>query len=61
MSRVAKAGKKSEKLDRMHVQWAVNEKVAFEIAYTGSIAGLRTAVTGFLSSSPASLYGCPVL
>ncbi|MDO9565612.1 MAG: thiamine pyrophosphate-dependent enzyme [Candidatus Desulfaltia sp.] len=38
------AWKKSEKLDRMHVQWAVNEKVAFEIAYTGSIAGLRTAV-----------------
>ncbi len=38
------AWKKSEKLDRMHVQWAVNEKVAFEIAYTGSIAGIRTAV-----------------
>jgi indolepyruvate ferredoxin oxidoreductase alpha subunit len=30
--------------DPMHVQWAVNEKVAFEIAYAGSQAGLRTAV-----------------
>ncbi|MBN1931848.1 MAG: indolepyruvate ferredoxin oxidoreductase subunit alpha [Desulfobacterales bacterium] len=29
----------------MHIQWAVNEKVAFEIAYAGSIAGLRTAVS----------------
>lgn len=28
----------------MHVQWAVNEKVAFEIAYAGSQAGKRTAV-----------------
>ncbi|MFH1156273.1 MAG: thiamine pyrophosphate-dependent enzyme [Pseudomonadota bacterium] len=28
----------------MHVQWAVNEKVAYEIAYAGSIAGLRCAV-----------------
>ncbi len=28
----------------MHVQWAVNEKVAFEIAYAGSMTGLRTAV-----------------
>ncbi|HEY6008774.1 MAG TPA: hypothetical protein VIU40_10665 [Geobacteraceae bacterium] len=28
----------------MHVEWAVNEKVALEIAYTGSQAGLRTAV-----------------
>ncbi|MEA1969899.1 MAG: thiamine pyrophosphate-dependent enzyme [Thermodesulfobacteriota bacterium] len=36
--------KKSENLDSMHVQWAVNEKIAFEIAYTGSIAGLRSAV-----------------
>ena len=26
-----------------HVQWAVNEKVAFEIAYAGSMTGLRTA------------------
>jgi indolepyruvate ferredoxin oxidoreductase alpha subunit len=29
----------------MHVQWAVNEKIAFEIAYAGSMAGLRTAVS----------------
>lgn len=29
----------------MHTQWAVNEKVAFEIAYAGSISGLRTAVS----------------
>ncbi len=29
----------------MHTQWAVNEKVALEIAYTGSIAGLRSAVS----------------
>ncbi len=28
-----------------HVQWAVNEKVAFEIAYAASIAGLRAAVS----------------
>ena len=28
----------------MHAQWAVNEKVAFEIAYAGCMAGLRTAV-----------------
>lgn len=28
-----------------HVQWAVNEKVAFEIAYAGSMSGLRTAVS----------------
>jgi indolepyruvate ferredoxin oxidoreductase alpha subunit len=28
----------------LHTQWAVNEKVAFEIAYAGSMAGLRTAV-----------------
>ncbi|HET6421749.1 MAG TPA: thiamine pyrophosphate-dependent enzyme [Geobacteraceae bacterium] len=28
----------------MHVEWSVNEKVALEIAYTGSISGLRTAV-----------------
>ena len=35
--------KTKESLDAMHVQWAVNEKVAFEIAYAGSIAGLRCA------------------
>jgi indolepyruvate ferredoxin oxidoreductase alpha subunit len=29
----------------MHVRWAVNEKIAFETAYAGSIAGLRTAVS----------------
>jgi indolepyruvate ferredoxin oxidoreductase alpha subunit len=29
----------------VHSQWAVNEKVAFEIAYAGCIAGLRTAVS----------------
>jgi indolepyruvate ferredoxin oxidoreductase, alpha subunit len=28
----------------MHTEWAVNEKVALEIAYAGSQAGLRTAV-----------------
>ncbi len=36
--------KKEENINNMHVQWAVNEKIAFEIAYTGSIAGLRCAV-----------------
>ncbi|MCP4117452.1 MAG: 4Fe-4S dicluster domain-containing protein [Desulfobacteraceae bacterium] len=36
--------KKSETLDSLHVQWAVNEKVAFEIAYAASIAGQRSAV-----------------
>ena len=30
---------------QMHTQWAVNEKVAFEIAYAGSMAGRRTAVS----------------
>ncbi|MDP3285553.1 MAG: indolepyruvate ferredoxin oxidoreductase subunit alpha [Desulfobacterales bacterium] len=29
----------------LHSQWAVNEKVAFEIAYAGCMAGLRTAVS----------------
>jgi indolepyruvate ferredoxin oxidoreductase alpha subunit len=29
----------------MHSQWAVNEKVALEIAYAGAQAGLRTAVS----------------
>lgn len=28
-----------------HIQWAINEKVAFEIAYTASITGLRAAVS----------------
>jgi indolepyruvate ferredoxin oxidoreductase alpha subunit len=36
--------KLEEKL-AMHVQWAVNEKIAFEIAYAGCMAGLRTAVS----------------
>lgn len=29
----------------LHAQWAVNEKIAFEIAFAGSIAGLRTMVS----------------
>ncbi len=29
---------------QMHTQWAINEKVALEIAYAGCQAGLRTAV-----------------
>jgi indolepyruvate ferredoxin oxidoreductase alpha subunit len=29
----------------LHVQWAVNEKVAFEIAYAASMCGLRSAVS----------------
>ncbi len=29
----------------MHAQWAVNEKVAFEIAYTAGMSGLRAAVS----------------
>jgi indolepyruvate ferredoxin oxidoreductase alpha subunit len=35
---------KEESMPR-HVQWAVNEKIAFEIAYAGSMSGLRTAVS----------------
>jgi indolepyruvate ferredoxin oxidoreductase alpha subunit len=38
------AAQKAAALD-MHVQWAVNEKVAFEIAYAGAMTGLRTAVS----------------
>ncbi len=30
---------------KMHVEWAVNEKVALEIAYTAAITGLRSAVS----------------
>ena len=41
---------KKETTVPMHVQWAVNEKVAFEIAYTGSITGLRTMVSMFRSA-----------
>ena len=29
----------------MHTQWAVNEKIAFEVAYAGCQTGLRTAVS----------------
>ncbi len=36
--------RKAENLP-MHVQWAVNEKVAFEIAYAGAMTGLRAAVS----------------
>lgn len=36
---------RAENSNTMHVQWAINEKVAFEIAYAGSMAGLRTAVS----------------
>ncbi len=42
LAAVAKTGKQLDA--RMHIQWAVNEKVAFEIAYAGCQAGLRTAV-----------------
>ena len=30
---------------QMHTQWAVNEKVALEIAYAGSMSGIRSAVS----------------
>ncbi|MBP2677287.1 MAG: indolepyruvate oxidoreductase [Deltaproteobacteria bacterium] len=30
---------------KMHVEWAVNEKVALEIAFTAAITGLRSAVS----------------
>ncbi len=30
---------------QLHAQWAVNEKVAFEIAYTASLTGLRAVVS----------------
>ncbi|MGD9122697.1 MAG: indolepyruvate oxidoreductase, partial [Desulfobacterales bacterium] len=29
----------------MHTQWAVNEKIAFEVAYAGCQTGLRSAVS----------------
>ena len=35
---------KEESMPR-HIQWAVNEKVAFEIAYAGSMSGVRAAVS----------------
>jgi indolepyruvate ferredoxin oxidoreductase alpha subunit len=43
LSAVAKASKQLD--TTMHTQWAVNEKVAFEIAYAGSMTGLRSAVS----------------
>jgi indolepyruvate ferredoxin oxidoreductase alpha subunit len=43
LSAVAKLAK--ERGVPMHAEWAVNEKVAFEIAYTGSLTGIRTAVS----------------
>jgi len=43
---LAAVAKTARQLNRpMHIQWAVNEKVAFEIAYAGCQAGLRTAVS----------------
>jgi len=36
---------KDQAVQPLHAQWAVNEKVAFEIAYAGSMVGLRTAVS----------------
>jgi indolepyruvate ferredoxin oxidoreductase alpha subunit len=35
---------KEESMPR-HIQWSVNEKVAFEIAYAGSMSGVRAAVS----------------
>jgi indolepyruvate ferredoxin oxidoreductase, alpha subunit len=43
LSAVAKINKPLD--TTMHIQWAVNEKVAFEIAYAGCMTGLRTAVS----------------
>lgn len=39
------AGMQRQSMDSVHIEWSVNEKVAFEISFTGSIAGLRTAVS----------------
>ncbi len=36
---------KTEAAIAMHAEWAINEKVAFEIAYTGAMTGLRAAVS----------------
>ena len=41
----AVAGFQNEESLSMHTQWAVNEKVAFEIAYAGCQTGLRAAVS----------------
>lgn len=38
------AEQKQNKLSK-HIQWAINEKVAFEIAYAACITGLRSAVS----------------
>ncbi len=35
---------KTQQKLKAHVQWAINEKVAFEIAYAGAISGLRACV-----------------
>ncbi|MDM8516271.1 thiamine pyrophosphate-dependent enzyme [Desulfobacterales bacterium HSG16] len=43
LSSVAKLKNKNDL--SMHVQWAINEKVAFEIAYAGSMSGLKSAVS----------------
>jgi indolepyruvate ferredoxin oxidoreductase alpha subunit len=43
LSSVARLSK--ERGAPMYAEWAINEKVAFEIAYTGSLTGLRTAVS----------------
>ena len=43
LSALAKASKPLD--TTMHIQWAVNEKVAFEIAYAGCMTGLRSAVS----------------
>ena len=51
----------------LHVQWAVNEKVAFEIAYAGSMSGLRAAAVDPASEPDAvsamqlSVLDAPVL
>ena len=45
LTAVAKTGKQLD--PRMHIQWAVNEKVAFEIAYAGCqrlVAGQHTGL-----------------
>ncbi len=39
------ASMQKESLDSTHIQWAVNEKIAFEISYAASMAGLRSAVS----------------
>jgi indolepyruvate ferredoxin oxidoreductase alpha subunit len=41
----AVANFQNQELLAMHTQWAVNEKIAFEVAYAGCQAGLRAAVS----------------